>query len=796
MRTYIPARPQPYPSPAPVQRVARPARATEPEDTRLALAQRAASPGGYSLSSVSIMPPGHSGDVSGPQIQPVQRQSADNQTGMPDGLKANIEELSGGSLDDVRVHYNSLWPAELDALAYTQGTEIHVAPGQEQHLAHEAWHVVQQKQGRVQPTLSLKGLPVNDQSALEQEASEYGARAVQVGDPKTSPDEIRESSADDTFQGGRPVQRLAKLPLKKDKDVNRSQIADAVVALIGKGQAHQALLAVGQVFETNKGTEDFLLNLARENGGGKVSDTQAREGFTAVSMLHASGGGLVCSRPVNNPHVDFFISDIRTNKFLPVDLKILFPGMERDLGSMTVRLRTKIGGGVIIVIDIGLMSAALLQQVWPAIAEVLGIDAAAPVPASRAWLVIDSTNRHGGFLAYNWVDRLGEMVNARGQAAPPAAAAGGRRGSPPAPARAAGRQAAGIVPAAADEQEPQLVAPSPEAVGARKQVLQLMPVFPAHFPGLASQSPMATAARPPVWQPPSIRIGTQSRRVVQRITVPLPTAHEGQILKDMTSYLSILRRRLTTGSVRRQRSYVQQAEHTLNAIQEVILQAQNPAQPAQTIQNYISTNALHLAAGPLTAARNILIHSVFTDAGTTFAQVPKLDSHLQPLLNAAWTIHGAVSGGRNIADDAGGRELGKNYTDGARPACMAVNTGNPPTLQAIAANIGRPPDFRDIISGGASRLTWRFVDRSELAVDIPGGGNENFQISFLPHMHRVAGDGTYLSPNGIGVPQASEPAHVELHDAKFNLRQTIENLWNAGVQGQPRRYELPDHLNQ
>lgn len=28
-----------------------------------------------------------------------------------------------------------------------EGAEIHVGPGQEQHLAHEAWHVTQQKAG-------------------------------------------------------------------------------------------------------------------------------------------------------------------------------------------------------------------------------------------------------------------------------------------------------------------------------------------------------------------------------------------------------------------------------------------------------------------------------------------------------------------------------------------------------------------------------------------------------------------------------------------------------------------------
>jgi len=104
-----------------------------------------------------------------------------NNTGMPDNLKSGIENLSGYSMDDVKVHYNSDKPAQLNAHAYAQGTDIHVAPGQEQHLPHEAWHVVQQKQGRVQPTMQMKaGVPVNDDAGLESEADVMGAKAIAV----------------------------------------------------------------------------------------------------------------------------------------------------------------------------------------------------------------------------------------------------------------------------------------------------------------------------------------------------------------------------------------------------------------------------------------------------------------------------------------------------------------------------------------------------------------------------------------------------------------------------------------
>lgn len=114
-------------------------------------------------------------------VQPVMGSVAQrkNNTGLPDNLKSGVENLSGMGMDDVKVHYNSAKPAQLNALAYAQGTDIHVGPGQEKHLPHEAWHVVQQKQGRVQPTMQMKtGTPVNDDVSLEKEADVMGAKAI------------------------------------------------------------------------------------------------------------------------------------------------------------------------------------------------------------------------------------------------------------------------------------------------------------------------------------------------------------------------------------------------------------------------------------------------------------------------------------------------------------------------------------------------------------------------------------------------------------------------------------------
>jgi hypothetical protein len=105
---------------------------------------------------------------------------APNRTGLPDRLKAGIEAASGLSMDATRVRYNSAEPAQLNAHAFARGSDIHIAPGQERHLPHEAWHVVQQAQGRVRPTAVMPaGVALNDDQGLEREADIMGAQALQ-----------------------------------------------------------------------------------------------------------------------------------------------------------------------------------------------------------------------------------------------------------------------------------------------------------------------------------------------------------------------------------------------------------------------------------------------------------------------------------------------------------------------------------------------------------------------------------------------------------------------------------------
>ena len=99
--------------------------------------------------------------------------SIPNRTGIPTHIKNIAEQRSGLSFDDVRVHYNSSKPAQLQALAYTQGNEVYIGPGQEKRLMHELGHVVQQKQGRVRANKTIRGMPLNDEARLEREADQF-----------------------------------------------------------------------------------------------------------------------------------------------------------------------------------------------------------------------------------------------------------------------------------------------------------------------------------------------------------------------------------------------------------------------------------------------------------------------------------------------------------------------------------------------------------------------------------------------------------------------------------------------
>lgn len=111
--------------------------------------------------------------------------SGTSSTGMPAPVQAKMEDAFGFDFSAVRIHQGPQADA-LGAQAFTQGTDVHFAPGKyapedpagQALLGHELAHVVQQSQGRVAATTQAKGVDVNDDDGLEREADLAGAAAA------------------------------------------------------------------------------------------------------------------------------------------------------------------------------------------------------------------------------------------------------------------------------------------------------------------------------------------------------------------------------------------------------------------------------------------------------------------------------------------------------------------------------------------------------------------------------------------------------------------------------------------
>jgi ribosomal protein S18 acetylase RimI-like enzyme len=223
---------------------------------------------------------------SAPEPAPILQRSPSGHGGrsISPPVRHKMERAFNTSFADVRVHEGN-HAHSLGAIAYTQSNHIHFAPGKynpdtssgQALLGHELAHVVQQRQGRVKPTGQVKGLPLNDNPALEQEADRLGLRAAQshpivqrkpdtnrqtaqynIASPKLSNDgyqEITAISSDNRQPIGRvkikgsPMQQKMEIaslwvePKHRHQGVSKSLIGAATQA--GKQQGYrQAKLGV------------------------------------------------------------------------------------------------------------------------------------------------------------------------------------------------------------------------------------------------------------------------------------------------------------------------------------------------------------------------------------------------------------------------------------------------------------------------------------------------------------------------------------------------------------------------
>lgn len=142
--------------------------------------------------------------------QDPQESSGSNLTGIPTQMKLDFEQHSGLSFDDVRVHYGSEKPERVQALAYTQGTDVYLGPGQERCLPHELGHIIQQKSRAIPVTQQWNGLPFNADPAMEAQADAFASGALRPSS----------SLIEDFRNMFAPIQamRITQVPLSDDEE--------------------------------------------------------------------------------------------------------------------------------------------------------------------------------------------------------------------------------------------------------------------------------------------------------------------------------------------------------------------------------------------------------------------------------------------------------------------------------------------------------------------------------------------------------------------------------------------------
>lgn len=235
-----------------------------------------------------------------------------NNTGLPDSLKTGIEAMSGYSMSDVKVHYHSDKPAKMGAAAYTQGTEIYVASGQERFLPHESWHVIQQFQGRVKPTSYQNGVGVNENESLEQEADRMGKRALSF-----RPQMLRKPT-------GTPLQKPAgtSMPLCQKK-ITKEELDEAIrnitqafadngCVLDNNAEIFENILPLGwtqpefrqivsQIIEISRNNET---NMNVQTNSGEVIAVRHFNGNLPVKLIWTQTGNIVHILGVYEHHND------------------------------------------------------------------------------------------------------------------------------------------------------------------------------------------------------------------------------------------------------------------------------------------------------------------------------------------------------------------------------------------------------------------------------------------------------------------------------------------------------------
>ncbi|MEM7038529.1 MAG: DUF4157 domain-containing protein, partial [Bacteroidota bacterium] len=181
-----------------------------PESSRLDAPTQAKSmaPPTFDLNASSSAPiQGKFSDFVKEQGQESKSASSGSQVSMSESVQAKMEGTLGADFSGVQMYKDSEKAQGIGAQAYAQGNEVHFAPGQfkedtagQELIGHELAHVVQQREGRVSANTSVGGMPVNDSSALENEADAKGAQAARASDVAQAKVEGADAAAENVLQ--------------------------------------------------------------------------------------------------------------------------------------------------------------------------------------------------------------------------------------------------------------------------------------------------------------------------------------------------------------------------------------------------------------------------------------------------------------------------------------------------------------------------------------------------------------------------------------------------------------------
>lgn len=225
-------------------------------------------------------------------IAPFQmKKSSSSSNGLPEDVRGKMENAFQTDFSTVNIQKDSQQATDVGALAYTQGNDIHFAPGQfnpstqggQELIGHELTHVVQQRNGQVKPTTAVNGMPVNDNHGLEAEADTLGKKAAAAEPVSATINTTSSPSASKMEEEG--VKQGWGIP---------DWMKDAGSAVLGVGQDIGSAIVSGgsSLLEGGKHIAQGIGNSAMSIGGGIVDGVQS-VGSGLIEGTKSIGGGII-----------------------------------------------------------------------------------------------------------------------------------------------------------------------------------------------------------------------------------------------------------------------------------------------------------------------------------------------------------------------------------------------------------------------------------------------------------------------------------------------------------------------